>query len=211
MKNMYLRTGVALACAMALQGCGGSDPDLVLRVASITGLNRTGMTLTNNGGTPVAVPANSASFNFPDLIEADSDFKIEIKTQPPNALCQIFNASGNVGSFSPQSIYITCKIFTYDLFGKVENLKAPLVINNGSVKVTIPANATSFTLTTFNTAVPPAPVSGQIAEDVPYGLTILEQPAGQTCTIENGSGTMPKGGIPLPAVPGPNDLVIRCV
>ncbi len=155
MKNMYLRTGVALACAMALNGCGGSDPDIVLRVASITGLNRTGMTLTNNGGTPVAVPANSLSFNFPELIKTDSDFKIEIHDQPPNALCQIFNGSGNVGSFTPTSIVITCQIFTYDLFGKVENLKAPLVINNGSVRVTIPAAASSFTLTSFNTAVPP--------------------------------------------------------
>ncbi|MES2322479.1 MAG: hypothetical protein V4633_09470 [Pseudomonadota bacterium] len=207
MKNMYLRTGVALACAMALNGCGGSDPDIVLRVAQITGLNRTGMTLTNNGGTPVAVGANASSFNFPELVEADSEFKIEIATQPPNAVCQIFNGSGNVGSFTPTSIVITCKIFTYDLFGKVENLKKPMVINNGSVRVTIPAAATSFTLTTFNTALPPVAVSGQIPEDVPYGLTILEQPEGQTCTIINGSGVMPKAGIPLATTP----IVIRCV
>lgn len=207
MKKMYLRTGVALACAMALHGCGGSDADIVLRIVSITGLNRDGLTLTNNGGTPVPVPANNTSYTFQELVEADSEFKIEIASQPPNAICQIFNNSGNVGSFSPQSIYISCKIFTYDLFGKVENLKAPLVINNGSVKVTIPAAASSFTLTTFNTAVPPAPVSGQIAQDVPYGLTILEQPAGQTCTIINGSGIMPKDGIPLATTP----IVIRCV
>ncbi len=164
-------------------------------------------TLTNNGGTPVAVPANVSSFIFPDLVEADSEFKIQIATQPPNATCEIFNGAGNVGSFSPTSIFITCKIFTYDLFGKVENLKAPMVINNGSVRVTIPAAASSFTLTTFNTAVPPVAVSGQIAEDVPYGLTILEQPAGQTCTIVNGSGIMPKNGLPLATTP----IVIRCV
>ena len=207
MKNMYLRTGVALACAMALHGCGGSGNDIVLRITSISGLNRDGMTVTNNGGPPLSVGKNDTFFDI-GTVKADSDFKIVIATQPPNAKCDIFNASGNVGSYSPQSIYITCKVFTYDLFGRVENLKGKLVINNGSVRKVIEAGETSFTLTTFSTATPPVALSGQIPEDVPYGLTILE-PAdnGQVCTIINGSGVMPKDGLPLATTP----IVIRCV
>lgn len=203
MKNMYLRTGVTLACAMALYGCGGSDNDIVLRITSITGLNRDGMTVTNNKGPALPVRANSTFFDV-GLIKADSDFNIEIATQPPNAKCDIFNASGNVGSFTPQSIYITCKIFTYDLFGKVNNLKGNLVINNGSIRKELKAGDTSFTLTTRNGD---TVVSGQIAEGTPYGLTILAQPAGQTCTITNGSGVMPKDGLPLATTPVSIDCV----
>jgi hypothetical protein len=29
-----------------------------------------------------------------------------------------------------------------------------------------------------------------VFEDGPYGITILQQPAGQTCSVSNGTGTM---------------------
>ena len=53
-----------------------------------------------------------------------------------------------------------------------------LALANGSDVVSVAANATTFSFT------------NRVTLDAAYGVTILTQPAGQTCTVTNGSGKM---------------------
>lgn len=188
MKNQFLRTSLALACAIGLVACGGEDANLLLRVG-ISGVNKEGLTIRNNGGAALAVPANSTIFDFPDLIPADSDYNVEVVTSPSNAVCSVSNGKGKTGQFSPNNIAVVCVINMYNVKGTVTGLKTDgLIVINGSERVSIPANATSFTLTKYGTD--GKPTSGQVGDGYPYGLAIFQQPTGATCTLANGTGTM---------------------
>ena len=201
MKNLYLRTSVALACAFALVACGGEDPSLQLVVA-VQGVNKEGLTIRNNGGTAYAVPANAGGFVFPDLIAPDSDFNIEVVTSPSNAKCgEVLNGKGKSGSFSPQGIRVVCVLNMYNLTGTVTGLtRSGLILNNGAAQVAVDAGATSFTFTKAGTTT--VPVSGQVGDGEPYGVTIFKQPAGQVCTLARGTGTMGAGDV--------KDIAVSC-
>ena len=207
MKNLYLRTSVALACAFTLVACGGEDPSLQL-VVGIEGVNKEGLTLRNNGGTAYAVQANARGFVFPDLIAPDSDFNVEIVTSPSNAKCgDVINGKGKSGAFSPQGIVVSCLLNMYNLTGTVSGLTGSgLILNNGAEQVSVPAGATAFTFTKLDTPakpeIAPKPVSGQVGDGNPYGVTIFKQPTGQVCTVTRGTGTMGAGDV--------KDIAVSC-
>jgi hypothetical protein len=84
-----------------------------------------------------------------------------------------------------------CVTNTYNVGGTISNLKTPgLVLVNGSTRLDVLANATSFTL----------PV--KVADGAPYGITILTQPTGQTCSVAGGTGTMGSADI--------NNVAVTC-
>ena len=178
MKSSYLRAGAALACAVALSACGGSDGQLVLG-GSFVGVTKTGLVLTNGGQekaiNPPADGSGAGNWAFDNLISTDDRYNVEIKSRPSNVSnCKIDNPSGRAG-YHVYSVYVTCTPNLRGLSGTVANLKGELVLVNGSDNVTLQAGATSFKM-------------ANVAEDSPYGVTILRQPANQTCTISNGSG-----------------------
>lgn len=179
MKSSYLRAGAALACAVALSACGGSDGQLVLG-GSYAGVTKTGLVLTNGGQekaiNPPADGSGAGNWAFDNLISTDDRYNVEFKSKPSNVSdCKIENASGRAG-YHVYSVYVTCTPNFRGLSGTVANLKGELVLVNGSDNVTLQAGATSFKL-------------ANVAEDSPYGVSVLRQPADQTCTVSNGSGT----------------------
>jgi len=179
MKSSYLRAGAALACAVALTACGGSDGQLVLG-GDFVGVTKTGLVLTNNGGSDKAITPTSngqGNWAFDNLISSDDRYNVEIKSRPSNVKdCVIQNPSGRAG-YHVYSVFVVCELNRHALSGSVSNLKGELVLANGSDNVTLQPGATSFTL-------------AEIPEDSPYGVSILRQPADQTCTVSNGSGTV---------------------
>jgi hypothetical protein len=191
MKSSTLRTGVALACAATLAACGGGNENLALG-GQVYGLTKSGLVLENlNNKATVTVPAGSSTFIFEQLISSDENFEVVIKTQPSGAVCKLNNAKGKSGSYSIYSIEVVCVTNTYNVGGTVSGLRTSgLVLVNGSTRVDVAANATSFTL----------PV--KVADGSPYGVTILTQPTGQVCSIANGVGTMSSADI--------NNLAITC-
>ncbi len=179
MKSSYLRAGAALACAAALSACGGSDGQLQLG-GSFTGVTKTGLVLTNGGQekaiTPPADGSGAGGWAFDNLISTDDRYNVEFKSKPSNVSdCTIENASGRAG-YHVYTVYVTCIPNYRGLSGTIGNLKGELVLVNGSDNVTLQAGATSFKM-------------ANVAEDSPYGVSILRQPADQTCTVSNGSGT----------------------
>lgn len=183
MKNSYLRASAALACAVVLTACGGDDGQLLL-AGTISGVTKPGMVLMNNNGSEFEVPVPSngtgvTQFSFPKLISSDDKYDVQVKSVPSNVdikTCEYRNNKGRAG-FNVLNIEIACAFRTQALGGTVSNLKNELVLVNGSDRVIVPAGATAFTM-------------ARVAQDAPYGVSILANPAGQSCTIANGVGTM---------------------
>jgi hypothetical protein len=189
MKILTLRSSVALACALSLAACGGSSGNLLLG-GTIYGLTKDGLVLQNNGGKPFAVPANTQLFAFPDLVGNDEDFNVTVQSSPSSAVCKVINGKGKTGAFNINTVVVNCITNSYDLGGTISGLgnAAGLVLVNGADRQEIAPGATSFTMTRLNPDGSYA--SGKVGDGSPYGVTILTQPAGRTCTVLNGVGTM---------------------
>ena len=201
MKILTLRSSVALACALSLAGCGGGGGNLLLG-GTITGLSKDGLVLQNNGGTPLAVAAGSQVFSFPDLLSNDQDFNVTIQSAPASAVCTIANGKGKTGAFNVTSVVVTCITNSYALGGTISGLgdATGLVLVNGADRQEISPGATSFTMTRLKAD--GSYSSGKVGDGSPYGVTILTQPAGRTCTVLNGVGTM--GAAPV------NNVQVNC-
>jgi hypothetical protein len=187
-----LRAGIALACALSLSACGGSDGDLYL-TGTANGVTKPGLVLTNNGGSDLAVD-QSGRFQFADLVETDSRYDVRVKSVPANVEkiedCVVSNGTGRA-VFNVTNIVVNCTIRQWDLGGTVIGLDGAsgLVLVNGTNRVEVPANATEFKM-------------ARVSEESPYGVSVLEQPGGRTCAVENGSGIMQAGNVA--------NIVVRC-
>ena len=195
MKSSYLCASAALACAVLLTACGGGDGQLLLG-GQISGVTKPGMVLTNNNGSDYEIPVPSngtgvTTFFFPTRISSDDKYDVQIKSTPTNVdekTCQLFNNKGRAG-FDVTTIQISCLFKTQALTGTVSNLKSDLVVVIGSDRVPVPAGATTFAM-------------ARVAQDAPYGVSILANPAGQSCTIANGVGIMGPADV--------NNVTITC-
>ena len=186
MKSSILRAGVvALACALGLSACGGGSGDLYL-TGAVYNVTKDGLVLTNNGE-DLAVTAPYTSFQFNNRISTDDQFNITVKSVPSNVAtkddCEVLNGKARANYYTIAQIRVTCKIRQRALTATIVNLTTSgLVIVNGADRHDVPAGTTSV------------PMAG-VNEDGPYGVTVLQQPTGQTCTVSGGgngkgAGTM---------------------
>ena len=189
MKNYYLRTCAAFACAFGLVACGGGSDDLILQT-SIAGVTKDGLTLSNNDRPAEAVAAGASYFVFKDRIGTDANFDIKVKSSPAGTTCEVFNGKGKSSSYAPSNIYTVCTPIPHDVSANITGLgdNAGLVVVNGALQYTIPAKATSFSFTLKDSA--GKVTGGQVGDGIAYGFAVLTQPAGKTCTIPDGGGIM---------------------
>jgi hypothetical protein len=197
MKSSILRAGVALACALGLAACGGGGGDLYLSGTITSGVTKDGLVLTNNGGDDLAIPAGATSFQFANRVSTDDQFDIKVKSKPSNvADCYIQNGTARANYYTIAQVSMYCVIKTHNLTVQINGLTGSgLVLINGTDRQPVAPGETSKLM---------APVY----EDGPYGIKVLQQPAGQTCTVSgggsgNGSGTM--GSTDLNG-----DVVVNC-
>ncbi|GAB2847602.1 hypothetical protein GCM10027277_14630 [Pseudoduganella ginsengisoli] len=191
MNSLTMRCAALALCATTLAACGGSSGGSIPLSGQISGLNRAGLVLTNKGK-DFAVPDSASTFQFTDLVASDSEFEILVKTNPEGQVCTPSNNKGRANYYSYTQTIITCTTDPYTLSGTVTGLtNTGLVLANGSLTVAVAAGAKSFT---FGKTVP---------NKQSYGVTVLSQPTGQTCTVQNGSGIMPIGD--------KNDVTITCI
>ncbi len=138
--------------------------------------------LLNNGGDAITRNANG-SFTFPTALASGAAYSVTVGTQPAGQTCTVTNGSGTVGSANVTNVAVNCANnppATYTIGGAVSGLgagKSVGLLNNGGDAITRNANG-SFT---FPTA---------LASGAAYSVTVGTQPAGQTCTVTNGSGTV---------------------
>jgi len=176
MKSSILRAGVvALACALGLSACGGGSGDLYL-TGAVYNVTKDGLVLQNNGGDDTPVPTPYTSFQFNNRVSTDDQFNVTVKSIPSNAeTCTVNNGKARANYYTIAQISVTCTIKQHALTAKINNLTGSgLVIVNGADRHDVPAGTTSVPM-------------AKVGEDGAYGVTVLTQPAGQTCTVSGGS------------------------
>lgn len=154
---------------------------------NVTGLSGT-LVITNNGVNDRTISANG-SYAFSTPITNGGAYKVEVKTQPAfppvTQVCTVTGGTGTVNVANVTTANIDCVTKKYTVKGTVSGLVgAGLKLQNkGTNDTAINAGATSFSFST------------QIASGTSYNVTIATQPAGQTCTVTNPSGTIQSADI----------------
>jgi hypothetical protein len=201
MKSSTLRAGLALACALGLSACGGGSGDLYLTGQITGGVTADGLILTNNGGDDLVVPAGAASFQFANRVSTDDQFDIEVKQAPTNSSvdkCHVLNGKARANYYTIGQIYVSCDINQIALSVTVNGLTGTgLTLVNGSDNVTVTPNGQSAQQVAM----------AKVYQDGPYAVKVLNQPAGQTCTVsggDTGTGTGKVGATPI------TNVVVNC-
>ncbi|HVQ61630.1 MAG TPA: 3-carboxymuconate cyclase, partial [Burkholderiales bacterium] len=180
--------GVAIAAAALLASCGPKSevnvsgaggppgPGDVSIGGTVSGL--AGMVvLQNNGGESLSIPA-SGSFTFLTPVASGAQYNIAVLTQPAGQICTVANGAGIASGASITSVKVTCAMNTFSVGGAVSGLSGTVVLQvNGGNNLSLSASGPF----TFNT--PLADRSG-------YSVTVLTPPAGQSCSIARGTGTL---------------------
>lgn len=182
---------LAICTVMALGACGGDssshrDDDsgnngphtVTYSVAgSVSGLIAGGLVLQNNNGDNLTVAANASSFQFTTPVAAGGAYNVTVTAQPANLNCTVSRGAGTNVQAPVSDISIVCSARTHTIAGTIAglNVNGLILQNNGVDDVTIAANATTFQFAT------------PIAAGGGYQVTVSAQPAGQTCTVSNGS------------------------
>src|SRR5215469_11712950 len=144
---------------------------------SVSGLSGT-VVLQDNGGDNLSLSANGA-FTFATALPGGTAYNVTVKTNPTGQTCSVSNGSGTIGSANITNVTVSCaNVATYSVGGSVSGLSGTVVLqDNGGDNLSLSANGTF----TFATAL----VSG-----AGYSVTVKTNPAGQSCSVSNGSGTI---------------------
>ena len=171
---------------IAVIGCGGGGNSTPLANYSINGtiegLTAAGLVLQDNGSDNLTVSANAASFTFATSIASGSAYKVTILTQPTGEKCTVTGGSGTAIA-NVASVNIACApTYTLTIGGSVFGLTgAGLVLqDNSGNNLTVNPGSTSYSFG-FNGTIP--------AGGTPYSITVLTNPAGESCTVANPIGS----------------------
>lgn len=217
MKFTLARGALVLAVSLTLASCGGGGKATYPIKVSVSGQLYDGLVLSTNGqNLTVPLPATkggSVDVVFPQEIEYGQAYNVFPSSQPKHQTCSIptgypYNLlpSGTAGQLKEIKMYYVCTLNGIPLGGVIKNLKGTgLVLTNGS-------SGTYTAAPAVDTAGAPTGADltftiGSIPFDTTYGVTVLTQPQGQTCTVDKGVGTMTqadedKGGM--------LDIVVTC-
>jgi trimeric autotransporter adhesin len=159
-------TNVALTCITNTQTLGGT-------VSGLLG----SLVLQLSGGDSLTIAADGP-FAFPTPVAESGTYAVTVHGQPADQTCMLANGSGIVGTAEITNITVTCVTNAFTTGGTISGLTGTVVLqNNGGDTQSISTDG-AFTF--------PTPVN----EGSPYLVTVKTQPAAQTCSVTNGSGTM---------------------
>jgi hypothetical protein len=133
--------------------------------------------LQNNGANDLAIAADG-TFVFSAALPTGSAYSVTVLTQPAGQSCTVVNSTGTMSGANVASVNVSCAVNTFTVGGTASGLSGTVVLkNNGGNNLSVLANG-SFS---FSTA---------LADGSVYNVTVGTQPAGQTCTVSNGTGTV---------------------
>jgi hypothetical protein len=175
--------------AMMLAGCGGggsSDPgpgpgnggnDQRTIGGTLSGLSGT-VVLQNNGGNNLSLSANGP-FTFTTALANGAAYNVTVLTQPAGQTCNVTNGGGTA-SANVSNVTVSCtnNPTSVTIGGTVTGLTAGTLVLQNNLGDNLSVTSGTFT---FPTA---------IAVNSPYFVSVLIQPATETCTVTaNGSGS----------------------
>ena len=154
-----------------------TDPPAVS--GSISGLgSATGLVLIN-GTDKYTVPAGATSFTLDAPQSAGSTYAVRVQSQPAGMTCSAAKGFGTMPTHDVTDVSITCSDEAYSVGGTITGLSGTgLVLSDAGDTYLVPANAANFTMPTA------------VAYGSGYTVSVQRQPAGLTCTVSGGMGTM---------------------
>ncbi len=189
----WMRRLAAAAACFALTCCGQSqnwsqNPAFITIGGTVSGL--TGSLGLSNNGTSDSLSINKTGpFTFALQLASGASYDVAISAQPSGQNCTLTNASGTSTS-NVTNIAVTCAN-VYTIGGTISNLSGTIVLqNNGGNNLTVKGTSpsTSFTFT------------NPVASDGAYAVTILTQPANETCAVQSGGSGNAKANITSVAI-----------
>ena len=178
-------TSVSIACTANTYTIGGS----------ISGLTTSGLVLWDNGGDALTVSSGATTFTFATPVAYGGNYAVTVHTQPTGLTCIASSGSGSVASAAAvTSVSIACTQ-NYTIGGTISGLSGTVVLqDNAGDNLSRAANG-AFTFATY------------VAPGGAYAVTVLTQPAGQTCAVTGGgSGTIAAANVTNVAVTCTNNL-----
>lgn len=176
---------VVLACAATLGACGGISETFGFVSGTLSGLNAgQQVTLQNNGSDNVVMAANGG-FTFPTQLRSLGAFNVTVFTQPTNQFCTVTRPTGVIPTDGFQANVTNIACAANSLGVRVTGLAA-----GQSVMLASSSSATSTLNVSANGL---ASFSGILAGATAYAVTVTAQPAGQVCSLTNGSGSISSG------------------
>ena len=184
-----LAGGIAALGAVALLvACGGSVAAHV--GGTVTGLlPGASVQLQNNFSDFLTVTADG-TFQMPSPVPSGNAYSITVAQQPNLETCTIANGSGVIDPNADDvtSVGVTCQVIN-SISGMLSGL-------GSGDSVTLALSLGGGTAQTLPLAVSgPFSFPGNVAAGTAYSVTVATQPANQTCTVQNGSGTVPASGL----------------
>jgi hypothetical protein len=165
-------TNVAVTCATP-------PPPIYSVGGTVSGLSGTAV-LQDNGGDNLTVTANG-SFTFATVLATGAAYNVTVQTNPTGQTCTVANGTGTIGTANVTNVAVTCTTNpppTFSVGGTASGLSGTAVLqDNGGDNLTVTANG-SFTFAT------------KLASGAAYNVTVQTSPAGQTCTVTSGTGTI---------------------
>ncbi len=159
-----------------------SDQSFTLS-GTVSGLTASGLVLANGSDT-LEVSASATTFTLPTAVALGSSYAVTVKTQPTGLSCAVTQGTGTMPANNVSTVVVTCTDQPFSLGGSISGLSASgLVLTNGSDTLTVESGASNFTM------------PSQVAFGSQYTVTVHAQPTGLTCTVSNGSGTMPAAAV----------------
>jgi hypothetical protein len=159
--------------------CTTNPPPTYSIGGTISGLTGT-LALQNNAGDTYTTTSNG-SFNFVTSVIESGSYIATVFTQPAGQTCSISNGSGIVATVDVTNIAVNCETNpppTYSIGGTINGLTGTLILQNNSGDTYTTTSIGSFNFAT------------SVIESSSYSATVFTQPAGQTCSISNGNGTV---------------------
>jgi len=227
MKSYLARPALALAVSLALASCGGGGGKETFPVkVTVSGVQFPGLVLTTNGmEVSVPVPAKAGDpvvVTFPNGLDYGTYYDVVPKggtassktgSQPAHQTCVTAGAPREYGTAGQTAsiesahtpaieVFYNCSIKSFPLGGNVTGLTSGnLTLINGSNggQITVAGSTTTSPLP-FTLPVP-------VQFGASYGVSVLTQPDGFTCTVANGTGEMKDA---QEAAGGVKDVAVNC-
>ncbi len=183
------------AAAALLVGCGGgsgSAAPIGTEGAYTVGGVVSGLTagkaliLQNSGGDDLGVNSNG-NFAFATRLDSGAAYAVTVKAQPDGLRCVVSQGAGTVTA-NVSAVVVRCEalpVATYTVGGVVSGLDsggAVVLQNNAGDDVSVDSNG-GFTF----------PMA--LGEGASYSVAVKTQPSWQTCTVQNGAGTVSKTNV----------------
>ncbi|MBB5208499.1 hypothetical protein [Chiayiivirga flava] len=146
---------------------------------SVSGLGggRT-VSLQLDGGETLSDVANGP-FGFTTLLGSGETYSVTVSDVPADRVCEVQNGSGTIDDADVVNVLVQCTaVPSYRIGGTVSGLDGSVGLQlNGGETIQRSVDGAFF-------------FAGEVQSGQPYSVAITSEPAGQRCSVENGTGTV---------------------